>query len=88
MEGAITKCGGQDIYDVACSNCGTEVEFWKDDRSHKCPECGQKVENPRFADEEAEEQHADDLKEKTTDSTDFTDWIIGLLNCLIVKRLK
>lgn len=61
MEGAITKCPGQDnrvwneqdIYDVVCSNCGTNVEFWKDDRSHKCPDCGQNVENPRFVAEEA-----------------------------------
>jgi len=55
--GAINKCPGQDnriwnernVYDVECSNCGTAVEFWKDDKSHKCPDCGQDVANPRFA---------------------------------------
>jgi predicted RNA-binding Zn-ribbon protein involved in translation (DUF1610 family) len=51
---AIAKCPGQDtkvwsaqsLSEVACPNCGNEIEFWKDDRSRKCEKCGEEVMNP------------------------------------------
>jgi len=50
------KCPGQDtmfwkpedIYDVTCGNCGHEIEFFKDEVSRRCPDCGNKVSNPKF----------------------------------------
>jgi rRNA maturation endonuclease Nob1 len=58
--GAINECPGQgnkvwhekDVYDVQCQNCGTAVEFWKDDKTHPCPDCGKDIANPRFAEDE------------------------------------
>jgi hypothetical protein len=35
-----------DIYDVACPNCGKGVEFWKDDARRTC-ECGHRFSNPK-----------------------------------------
>lgn len=53
---AITMCPGQDtsfwgpqdIFDVECSNCGNEVEFFKDDASRRCSKCGGQVANPKL----------------------------------------
>lgn len=53
---ANTMCPGQDtafwkpgdIYEVECSNCGQELEFFKDDASRRCTRCGQKVANPKL----------------------------------------
>ncbi len=53
---AQTKCPGQnwmfwtpgDIFEVTCANCGTEVEFFKDDATRRCPGCGQVVRNPKL----------------------------------------
>lgn len=50
------QCPGQDsrywdgaaIYDAQCPNCRTSVEFFKDDNSRKCGNCGHKVINPRI----------------------------------------
>ena len=36
----------RDIFDVPCPDCGTEVEFWKDDASQECPDCGRDIQNP------------------------------------------
>ncbi|MBN1542597.1 hypothetical protein JW992_10665 [candidate division KSB1 bacterium] len=49
------RCPGQDqrfwkpedIYDVICPSCGTEIEFWKDEPTRTCS-CGQIVRNPRI----------------------------------------
>jgi len=49
------KCPGQDsqywnasaIFDAACPKCGTPVEFYKDDASRRCPQCGHRFVNPR-----------------------------------------
>ena len=35
-----------DIYDVKCPNCGTPVEFWKDDSKRTC-DCGHRFLNPK-----------------------------------------
>lgn len=51
-----TMCPGQDtafwrpgdIYEVPCSHCGAEIEFFKDDASRRCIGCGGRVQNPRF----------------------------------------
>ena len=48
------KCPGQDsrnwtpedVFDVKCSSCGGDVEFFKTDVSRRCPECGHRVINP------------------------------------------
>lgn len=51
-----TMCPGQDrafwkpgdIFEVTCSQCGHEVEFFKDDASRRCGRCGAKVANPKL----------------------------------------
>jgi len=48
------KCPGQDsqhwkpgaIFVVKCPKCGSEVEFFKDDPTRKCPTCGHRFLNP------------------------------------------
>ncbi len=50
------KCPGQDsrywkpgaIFDVKCPNCGTMIEFFKDDTRRRCPGCGKEVPNPEM----------------------------------------
>ncbi len=50
------RCPGQDlrylkpddVYEAACPACGGKVEFFKDDRSRKCPSCGVRFRNPRI----------------------------------------
>lgn len=50
------KCPGQDtqywtagsIFEAKCPECGTMVEFFKDDTSRKCPKCGHRFVNPRM----------------------------------------
>lgn len=51
-----TMCPGQDtafwragdVFDVECSGCGAEVEFFKDDSRRRCRNCGQLVANPKL----------------------------------------
>ncbi|QTA89907.1 HD domain-containing protein [Desulfonema magnum] len=48
------KCPGQDtqywkpgaIFDAKCPECGSKVEFFKDDTSRKCGNCGHRFVNP------------------------------------------
>ncbi|MFZ2149452.1 MAG: HD domain-containing protein [Sedimentisphaerales bacterium] len=50
------RCPGQDqrfwkpedIFEVRCSGCGENVEFFKDEPKLKCRECGQMVVNPKI----------------------------------------
>jgi len=50
------KCPGQDIrywkpgavFDVKCPKCGKDVEFFKDDTTRKCRNCGHKFINPKM----------------------------------------
>lgn len=50
------QCPGQDsrfwgsdaIFDVACPQCGVEVEFFKDEPTRKCKGCGLKIVNPKM----------------------------------------
>ncbi|MBU2510850.1 hypothetical protein KJ966_05915 [bacterium] len=50
------KCPGQnmqfwkpeDIFEVKCSTCGSDIEFFKDDISRSCQTCGRKILNPRL----------------------------------------
>ena len=50
------QCPGQDsrywkpgaIFDVKCPNCGTMIEFFKDDTRRRCPSCGKDVPNPEM----------------------------------------
>jgi len=37
-----------DIYEVPCSHCGHELEFFKDDVSRRCLGCGARVQNPKL----------------------------------------
>lgn len=50
------KCPGQDprywkfdaIFDAKCPNCGTVVEFFKDETRRRCKNCGHQVLNPKM----------------------------------------
>ena len=50
------RCPGQDqrywtaeaIFDVKCSHCGKDIEFWKDEPMRICPACEKEVRNPRI----------------------------------------
>lgn len=50
------RCPGQDmrywkpedVYDVRCPHCRTEVEFFKDEPFQRCPSCGGRVRNPKI----------------------------------------
>jgi HD superfamily phosphodiesterase len=50
------KCPGQDtqywkpgsIYEAKCPECGTMVEFFKDDPTRKCGKCGHRFVNPEM----------------------------------------
>jgi len=50
------RCPGQDsrywkhdaIFDSKCPECGTEIEFFKDQTTCKCKGCGKQVVNPRM----------------------------------------
>lgn len=50
------KCPGQDlrfwkpgdIFDISCPQCGSKVEFFKDDVRRKCKSCGAQVTNPKI----------------------------------------
>ncbi|HIE08151.1 MAG TPA: HD domain-containing protein [Desulfarculaceae bacterium] len=50
------RCPGQDsrywkhdaIFDSKCPECGTEIEFFKDQTTCKCKNCGKQVINPRM----------------------------------------
>ncbi len=49
------KCPGQDtrywnpeaIFELKCPECGSTVEFFKDDIWRTCKGCGRKIHNPR-----------------------------------------
>lgn len=51
----MARCPGQDmrywkpedIFDVRCPYCDTEIEFWRDEPMRLCPQCGMAVRNPR-----------------------------------------
>jgi hypothetical protein len=38
-----------DVFDVTCRACGTQVEFFKDDKRRTCPSCGACIVNPKRA---------------------------------------
>jgi hypothetical protein len=50
------KCPGQDtqywkpgaIFDAKCPECGSSVEFFKDDTTRKCAQCGHRFINPKM----------------------------------------
>jgi hypothetical protein len=50
------KCPGQDmqywnqdaIFDAACPQCGHSVEFYKDDTTRTCKQCGHRFVNPKM----------------------------------------
>lgn len=50
------RCPGQDsrywgpkaIFEVMCPQCGQEVEFFKDEPTRKCKNCGLKIVNPKM----------------------------------------
>ena len=50
------RCPGQDmrywkptdIFEIECFNCGTKIEFWKDEPFRMCRGCGKENRNPRI----------------------------------------
>jgi HD superfamily phosphodiesterase len=50
------RCPGQntrfwkpeDIFEMTCAKCGQQVEFFKDEPSRRCKNCGNKVLNPKM----------------------------------------
>ena len=38
----------EDVFETECPVCGGVVEFFKDDASRKCPQCGFRFPNPRL----------------------------------------
>ena len=50
------RCPGQDmrywkydsIFEVKCPYCGNPIEFFKDDSTKKCKNCGKRVPNPKM----------------------------------------
>ncbi len=50
------RCPGQDmrywkydsIYEVKCPYCGASIEFFKDDSTKRCKNCGKQVPNPKM----------------------------------------
>jgi endogenous inhibitor of DNA gyrase (YacG/DUF329 family) len=50
------RCPGQDtinftpddVFEVPCPACGTQVEFFKDDPTRRCPNCGNRFPNPKL----------------------------------------
>ncbi len=50
------RCPGQDlrfwnpedICEIACKNCGYEIEFFKTDAKRVCSECGHEMLNPKM----------------------------------------
>ena len=50
------KCPGQDtrywkpdaVFEVACPQCGKDVEFFKDDTARRCKHCGHRFVNPKM----------------------------------------
>ena len=49
------RCPGQDmrhwtpddVFEISCPHCGSEMEFFKDEESRKCRKCGRDVINPK-----------------------------------------
>ena len=44
--GDTSKWSANSIYDVECGGCHTMIEFFKDEKKHACPNCGDMVLNP------------------------------------------
>lgn len=52
----LMRCPGQDtrfwkpsdVFEKPCPHCGHVLEFWRDDISVRCRQCGNRVFNPRF----------------------------------------
>lgn len=50
------RCPGQDtrywkpgaIFETQCPKCGHDVEFFKDDTTRKCSNCGHRFANPKM----------------------------------------
>ena len=50
------KCPGQDtrfwqpedIFVLQCPKCEADIEFFKDDSSHRCHICGNRIRNPKL----------------------------------------
>jgi len=43
--GDTRKWGPNSIYNIECGNCGTPVEFFRDEKKHSCSNCGEVVLN-------------------------------------------
>ncbi len=38
-----------DIFEINCGDCGKTVEFFKDEATRKCPQCGNRIQNPKLS---------------------------------------
>ncbi len=36
------------LYTIECSKCQTPVEFFKDDKKHRCPNCNELILNEKY----------------------------------------
>jgi len=53
---SIHRCPGQharnwrpeDVFEVACPECGKSIEFFKDDQARRCAHCGWECRNPKL----------------------------------------
>ncbi len=50
----IRSGGMMETDDVECPNCGNPIEFFANDRSRRCSECGDTVDNPALGQAETE----------------------------------
>ena len=41
------KWGANSIYNIECKQCKTTVEFFKDEKKHKGPQCGEVIFNEK-----------------------------------------
>ena len=49
--GNTQKWGPNSIYNIPCKICNTRVEFFKDEKKHKCHECGEMVFNDKIGED-------------------------------------
>jgi len=39
----------EDIFEIRCGQCGSAVEFFKNDGARRCPQCGNRIVNPKVS---------------------------------------
>ena len=49
----LRSINAEEVFEVRCPSCGNAVEFMAGDRQRKCKDCGEPVQNPRAAPNDA-----------------------------------